>query len=298
MKVKIKDFENYELYDNGDVVNTSTGKQLKGSIRLNGYKEYRLSKNNQKFGFYAHRLVAEHFIPNPENLPVVNHKDGNKLNNDISNLEWVSYAENVLHAHSNKLIGKHKKAEYYTDDLPDEYWIEIPGFNNYLLSNYARIQNQKTKLLLKPSIACGYQKVRLSEQGKVQDFILHILMYKTFNQQDIPDGYKIDHIDGNKTNNHIKNLRCVSNSENALAAYYQTHTNSAIKPVVQCDKKGRVIRAFPSCREAARQLNLDSSTISKVCRGINKTHGGYIFHYISLEEFKSFNDYPEIVAEE
>lgn len=123
-------------------------------------------------------------------------------------------------------------------------------------------------------------------------------MYKVFNKQDIPNGYKIDHIDGNKINNHIKNLRCVSNSENALAAYYQTNTNPAIRPVVQCDKDGKVIQVFPSCREAARQLKLDSSTISKVCRGINKTHGGYIFHYISLEQFKSFNDYPEIVAEE
>lgn len=46
MKIKIKGFENYELYDTGDVFNTITGKQLKGSIRLNGYKEYRLSKNN------------------------------------------------------------------------------------------------------------------------------------------------------------------------------------------------------------------------------------------------------------
>ena len=298
MKIKIKGFENYELYDTGDVFNTITGKQLKGSIRLNGYKEYRLSKNNQHFGFYAHRLVAEHFIPNPNNLPVVNHKDGNKLNNNIDNLEWVSYSENSLHAYSNNLISKCRKREYYIDDLPDEYWIEIPDFSNYLLSNYARIQNKNTKLLLKPSTVCGYQKIRLSKEGKVQDFILHILMYKVFNNQEIPKGYKIDHIDGDKSNNHIKNLRCVSNAENALAAYYKTNTNSAIKPVVQCDKDGKIIQAFPSCRVAARTLNLDSSTISKVCRGINKTHGGFIFHYISLEEFKSFNDYPEIVAEE
>jgi hypothetical protein len=40
--------------------------------------------------FYAHRLVAEAFIPNPNNLEIINHKDGNKLNNNIDNLEWVS----------------------------------------------------------------------------------------------------------------------------------------------------------------------------------------------------------------
>ena len=67
MKTKIKDYENYELYDTGEVFNITTGKKLKGSIRLNGYKVYRLSKNNKKVEYYAHRLVAEHFIPNPNN---------------------------------------------------------------------------------------------------------------------------------------------------------------------------------------------------------------------------------------
>jgi hypothetical protein len=73
---------------------------LKGSIGEHGYKYYRLSKNGKKKMFYAHRLVAEHFLPNPNNLPVVNHIDGNKLNNSVTNLEWVSYSENTKKWHS------------------------------------------------------------------------------------------------------------------------------------------------------------------------------------------------------
>jgi hypothetical protein len=89
---KIKNYDNYLIDENGNVLNINTNKYLKGSIGENGYKYYRLSKNNKKTMFYAHRLVAEYYIPNPDYLPVVNHIDGNKLNNNKNNLEWVTYS--------------------------------------------------------------------------------------------------------------------------------------------------------------------------------------------------------------
>jgi len=103
---KIPNYDNYYIYDNGDVINKATNKLLKGSIGENGYKYYRLSKNNQKTMLYAHRLVAESFLENPNNLPIVNHKDGNKLNNNIDNLEWVDYSANMIHAYDKNLIKK------------------------------------------------------------------------------------------------------------------------------------------------------------------------------------------------
>ena len=104
MRKQIKNYDNYYIYDTGDVLNITTNKILKGSIGENGYKYYRLSKNNKKQMFYAHRLVAEAFLINKDNLPLVNHKDGNKLNNSVDNLEWVNYSDNTKHAYENKLI--------------------------------------------------------------------------------------------------------------------------------------------------------------------------------------------------
>lgn len=63
-----------------------------------GYFVVSLADNDRGKWVRVHRLVASAFLPNPENLPEVNHKDGNKQNNKVENLEWVSHAQNCLHA--------------------------------------------------------------------------------------------------------------------------------------------------------------------------------------------------------
>lgn len=253
---------------------------LKGSISEGGYKYYRLSKNNHKKTYYAHRLVAENFIENPQNLPVVNHKDGNKLNNNVENLEWMTYSENISHAHKNGLIKGNREKEYYIADLLNEQWKKIEGYH-YSISSLGRVRNDNTKLLLKPSLVSGYYKVRLVNSGIVKDFMIHKLVYCIFNDmKEIPQGFVIDHKDGNKINNCLDNLRLVTLSENVKSAYYIQKTNSSCKKVEQLTLENSHIAFFDSCAEAARILKLDSSTISKVCRGINQSHGGFHFRYI------------------
>lgn len=68
------------------------------------YYVIRLSNNNQAKDYLVHRLVAETFIPNPDNKPQVNHIDGDKLNNDVDNLEWVTESENMQHAYDTGLV--------------------------------------------------------------------------------------------------------------------------------------------------------------------------------------------------
>lgn len=112
----IEDGGSYEISNYGRVRNKNTNNILKLSF-LDGYLAISLKMNNHKTLSKIHRLVATRFLVCPNETHVVNHKDGNKLNNHISNLEWVSASENVKHAYRTGLNkGKKIKVSQYTLD--------------------------------------------------------------------------------------------------------------------------------------------------------------------------------------
>ena len=96
----IKDYEGlYQVSDDGRVrriLNDGRTREIKN--RDGVYLTVSLSKRSIKKTFNVHRLVAEHFLPRPPKATEVNHKDGNKHNNNLSNLEWVTQRENLHHA--------------------------------------------------------------------------------------------------------------------------------------------------------------------------------------------------------
>ena len=76
--------------------------------------------NNKAYCRKVHRLVAQAFIPNPDNLPCINHIDGNKLNNHVSNLEWCTYQANMLHAVRTGLTHPHQWTDEERKHISDK----------------------------------------------------------------------------------------------------------------------------------------------------------------------------------
>ena len=91
--MEINDYHNYLIYEDGRVFTKKNNRFLKQATDRKGYKYVDLWNNGRK-NFRIHRLIAIHYIPNPENKPQVDHIDRDKSNNNINNLRWVSKSEN------------------------------------------------------------------------------------------------------------------------------------------------------------------------------------------------------------
>ena len=105
----IKDWEDYSISTYGRIKNNNTNKIKSTFLNNSGYSCVQLYKNGTMKHFLVHRLVAEAFIPNPNNLSDVNHKNEDKSNNCIYNLEWISHQKNCQYGNRNIKSIKKKK---------------------------------------------------------------------------------------------------------------------------------------------------------------------------------------------
>ena len=102
----IEGYPNYFIRSDGKVINSrNKEKALRDST--DGYSIVDLYKNGNRSTKRVHRLVGEAFVPNPDNKPDINHKDGNKHNNSFDNLEWATKSENMIHAYQTGLNKPH-----------------------------------------------------------------------------------------------------------------------------------------------------------------------------------------------
>ncbi|WP_440972015.1 HNH endonuclease [Megamonas funiformis] len=262
----------YDINELGEIYSHKTNKILTGTVYNTGYKMVRLTIEGKKKGYAIHRLVAQTFIPNPDNLPVVNHKDGNKLNNHMNNLEWVSQSKNRQHAIQTKIsklaTGKREKIK----DINENDWIRYKD-TTYLVSIDGEVYNEKTKILLKQTPNnSGYIRYTLRINGKNISKLAHILVMETWGKQKLASNQVINHKDGNKTNNNLKNLEICSKSENALHSCYILKNN--VKPVIRIINENE-IQEYPSIKEAARQLKVTDGAIRYALKNNSKCCQSY-----------------------
>lgn len=123
----IKGYEGlYEISDTGKVKSLAKGIVLSlNRLTKCGYRKASLSKDGKAKENRIHRLVALHFIPNTDDKETVNHKDGNKLNNHVDNLEWSTRTEQVVHSYQLGLKKGHKGSTNAQSKLTDEQVREI-----------------------------------------------------------------------------------------------------------------------------------------------------------------------------
>ena len=231
----------------------------------------KLTINKNKKDYLVHRLVARTFLENPLNLPQVNHKDKDKLNNSVANLEWVSIQDNMIHRSKNLFIPR-KKIEQ-KDIILDKHWRQYKN-SNYWNSDEGECYNQGTKHLLSPIKSGDYYKYCFSINGEKSSALIHKLVYTLF-KDDYDEQKQINHIDGNKSNNSLNNLELITSQQNILHSYYILHNN--LCQIGQFDTQNNLITVYSSMSAAARAVNGSVSAISQVCAGKAKTHKGFIW---------------------
>lgn len=125
---EIKGFNDYHISSDGKI--RKHDKTIKKYIKTDGYVQCTLYKSKDKtiYKKYIHRLVAEAFIPNPNNYPCVNHKNGIKTDNRVENLEWCTYSQNMTHAVATNLLRKRYGQE---NKLSKEY-VELDENYNFI----------------------------------------------------------------------------------------------------------------------------------------------------------------------
>ena len=223
----IKDYENYEVSNLGNVRNKKTGRILK-SNKNGGYAVVGLSKTTCK-NFQVHRLVCEAFIPNPENKPQVNHIDKNGLNNNVKNLEWNTVLENNIHrsngviktTNQNMIIYRvdkdtGEKLEKYNSIEEAGEWAFKQGLVKNVHSGRTNISNMIRGIY---KVSCGF-KWEIEEQDSLENEIWEQVVIK----------------DKDTTGYYVSSLGRFKNSKGIIMKDYKPHHSGYIYVRVNKDK--------------------------------------------------------------
>ena len=256
---------NYEIDSIGEIYNKKTGKKLRGTYARNDYHSVQLTIEGKIKTFMTHRLVALMFCDNPNHYNIVDHINRNKLDNRAENLRWVDNSTNMKNRENKTqtTVTLSDKANLVLGN-----WLPLKINDNYYISDNGELAKKSTLTILKGTLRNGYRRYTIG--GKM--YSAHVLVYQTFIGE-IPEGYVIDHIDGDKLNNNISNLRAVTQSKNVKNAYQNGHKGQV--EVTAFTPDGIELQTFPTIQAAADFYKSTYAAINAASRYGTKSKGVY-----------------------
>lgn len=244
--VSIKNFPDYKVSDNGEVM-SKKGKdywiKLKGGYDSDGYHIVLLyPPEGKRVTAKVHRLVAEAFIPNPDNKPVVNHLNGSKKDNRVSNLEWATFSENTKHALDIELF----KTSFQRAERP----VVQMDLDGKILKTYPSVTAAKADGFHRQAVGHCCSGSSLTHKGFIWCYA----------ENDIDEHYDV-----------ISERLRLKNTRN----------NKSIKArkVAKIDPEtDEVIKIYNSLSKASKD-GFHHGSISLCCQGFMETHKGFKWKY-------------------
>jgi hypothetical protein len=247
---------------------------LKYYVR-NGYKSITLSENNSKKTFNIHTIVAETFLHKPGPKYVVNHINENKLDNNIDNLEYMTYRDNTIYSMTSS-----RSINSNSFDINE--FVDIPNYTNYMVSKNGDVYSKNiNRLCCTTKIPSGYYKIKLkSDENVYKDLYIHIIVAMAYMNYIPSKLFVINHIDCNKSNNNIGNLEIITPKENMMHSVKMNSHKMFKRGVYYIDESNKEIN-FASAKEASDKTGIDNSSILKSCKSDNKKAGNLKWYFRS-----------------
>lgn len=200
-----KDFEGqYKINKDGEIMFIKDNKQLSTEFRDEKDYVYLHDTSGKRWRIRVDRLVYSIFVGNIPDYQIIEHIDKDAKNNKLTNLRLKDAKEDI-------------KPDFDFNTISE--WVPVYGYENkYIVSKFGEIKNLQTGNKIKPSNCTEdgmYEHIKLKHtNGTIKEYRLHRIMYESFAKKSLPSNIVVDHIDGNKENNKLNNLRAVTQSEN------------------------------------------------------------------------------------